>query len=131
MHAANIQDNRGAVPLLGTATNVPAPVASLSPASLTFAGQVVGSTSAAKSVTLSNTGNASLSVTSVTVSGPFAITSNSWYNTYIAPWRSSISTKMQACATSGYYYEVSSDSSITDALNALFQKAIAASHLTN
>jgi hypothetical protein len=60
-----------------------------------------------------------------------AITSNSWYNTYIAPWRSSISTKMQACATSGYYYEVSSDSSITDALNALFQKAIAASHLTN
>ncbi|TWA92310.1 TadE/TadG family type IV pilus assembly protein [Bradyrhizobium stylosanthis] len=60
-----------------------------------------------------------------------AITNNSWYNTYIAPWRSSIATKMQACATSGYYYEVSSDSSITDALNALFQKAIAAAHLTN
>jgi hypothetical protein len=60
-----------------------------------------------------------------------AITNNSWYNTYIAPWRSSIATKMQACATPGYYYEVSSDSSITDALNALFQKAIAASHLTN
>ena len=56
---------------------------------------------------------------------------NSWYNTYIAPWRSSIATKMQSCATSGYYYEVSSDSSITDALNALFQKAIAVSHLTN
>lgn len=60
-----------------------------------------------------------------------AITNNSWYNTYIAPWRSSIATKMQSCATSGYYHEVSSDSSITDALNALFQKAIAASHLTN
>ncbi|QOZ65494.1 TadE/TadG family type IV pilus assembly protein [Bradyrhizobium arachidis] len=60
-----------------------------------------------------------------------AITNNSWYNTYIAPWRSSIATKMQSCATSGYYYEVSSDSSITDALNALFQKAIAVSHLTN
>lgn len=60
-----------------------------------------------------------------------AITNNSWYNTYIAPWRSSIATKMQACATSGYYYEVSSDASISDALNALFQKAIAASHLTN
>lgn len=40
-------------------------------------------------------------------------------------------TKMQSCATSGYYYEISSGSSITDALNALFQKAIAASHLTN
>jgi len=60
-----------------------------------------------------------------------AITNNSWYNTYIAPFRSSIATKMQTCATSGYYYEVSSDSSITTALNALFQKAIAASHLTN
>lgn len=60
-----------------------------------------------------------------------AITNNSWYNTYIAPWRNSIGTTMQSCATSGYYYEVSSDSSITDALNALFQKAIAASHLTN
>lgn len=60
-----------------------------------------------------------------------AITNNSWYNTYIAPFRSSIATKMQACATSGYYYEVSSDSNITTALNSLFQKAIAASHLTN
>lgn len=60
-----------------------------------------------------------------------AITNNSWYNTYIAPFRSSIATKMQTCATSGYYYEVSSDSNITTALNALFQKAIAASHLTN
>ncbi|MBW7971793.1 TadE/TadG family type IV pilus assembly protein [Bradyrhizobium sp. BR 10289] len=60
-----------------------------------------------------------------------AITNNSWYNTYIAPWRSSIGTKMQSCATPGYYYEVSSDASISDALNALFQKAIAASHLTN
>lgn len=60
-----------------------------------------------------------------------AITNNSWYNTYIAPFRSSIGTTMQTCATSGYYYEVSSDASISDALNALFQKAIAASHLTN
>jgi Flp pilus assembly protein TadG len=60
-----------------------------------------------------------------------AITNNSWYTTYIAPWRSSIGTKMQACATTGYYYEVSSDANISDALNSLFQKAIAASHLTN
>jgi hypothetical protein len=38
---------------------------------------------------------------------------------------------MQSCATSGYYYEVSSDANISDALNSLFQKAIAAAHLTN
>jgi Flp pilus assembly protein TadG len=60
-----------------------------------------------------------------------AITNNSWYTTYIAPWRSSIGTKMQSCATAGYYYEVSSDANISDALNSLFQKAIAAAHLTN
>ncbi|WP_449379791.1 TadE/TadG family type IV pilus assembly protein [Bradyrhizobium sp. UFLA05-112] len=59
-----------------------------------------------------------------------AITNNSWYTTYIAPWRSSIATQMKACATSGYYYEVSSDSSISDALTALFQKAISSAHLT-
>ncbi|GLR85823.1 TadE/TadG family type IV pilus assembly protein [Bradyrhizobium iriomotense] len=59
-----------------------------------------------------------------------AITNNSWYTTYIAPWRSSIATQMKACATSGYYYEVSSDSSISAALTALFQKAVASSHLT-
>jgi Flp pilus assembly protein TadG len=56
---------------------------------------------------------------------------DSWYNSYIKPWRTEIATKMQACATSGYYYEVSSDASISDALNALFQKAVASSHLTN
>ena len=59
-----------------------------------------------------------------------SITNSSWYDTYVAPWRSSIATQMQACATSGYYYEVNSDSSISDALNALFQKAIASAHLT-
>ena len=37
---------------------------------------------------------------------------------------------MQACATSGYYDELSSGSSISDALNALFQKAVASAHLT-
>jgi Flp pilus assembly protein TadG len=59
-----------------------------------------------------------------------SISNSSWYDTYIAPWRSTIATQMQACATSGYYYEVNSDSSISDALNALFQKAVASAHLT-
>jgi hypothetical protein len=59
-----------------------------------------------------------------------SITNSSWYDTYVAPWRSSIATQMQACATSGYYYEVNSDSSISGALNALFQKAVASARLT-
>jgi len=58
----------------------PAPVVSLSPTSLTFSQQNVGSTSAAQTVTLSNTGNASLSISSIAIggtnSGDFAQTKN-------------------------------------------------------
>jgi len=57
-----------------------APIASLSPTSLTFGQQGTGSTSAAQSVMLSNTGNASLSISSIalsgTNSGDFAQTNN-------------------------------------------------------
>jgi hypothetical protein len=72
---SNAGDTPGVVALNGTASNVPAPVASLSPTSLTFAGQAVGTTSAPQSVTLANTGNAALTVTSVTFTGPFALNS--------------------------------------------------------
>jgi hypothetical protein len=58
------------VSLTGTAV---APVASLSPTSLTFPAQAVG-TSSAQSVTLSNTGSATLSISSITVSGDFSQT---------------------------------------------------------
>ena len=47
---------------------------SLSSTSLTFASQLVGSTSAAQTVTLNNTGNAALSVTSIAASGDYAQT---------------------------------------------------------
>jgi len=47
---------------------------SLSSTSLTFASQLVGSTSAAQTVTLNNTGNAALSVTSIVASGDYAQT---------------------------------------------------------
>lgn len=59
-----------------------------------------------------------------------AITNNSWYTTYIAPWRDSIGTVMKSCASPGYYYEVDSSGSIGAALTALFQQAIASAHLT-
>ncbi len=45
------------------------PAASLSPGSLTFASQTVNTTSAAQSVTLTNSGSAALSLTSVAISG--------------------------------------------------------------
>ena len=43
--------------------------AAFSPSSLTFASQAVGATSAAQTVTLNNTGNAALTLTSITLTG--------------------------------------------------------------
>jgi hypothetical protein len=54
------------VPLTGTGI---APVAVLSPVSITFANQAVGTAGPASVVTLSNTGNAALAITSISVSG--------------------------------------------------------------
>ncbi|MGB9488038.1 MAG: choice-of-anchor D domain-containing protein [Terriglobia bacterium] len=47
----------------------PFPGANISPGSLTFTGQQVGTTSAAQTVTLSNTGSVSLTVSSITATG--------------------------------------------------------------
>jgi hypothetical protein len=57
-----------------TGTGVNAPVVSLSPASLTFPAQRVGTASSAQSVTLKNTGSATLSITSIIASGDFSQT---------------------------------------------------------
>ena len=53
-----------------------APTATLTPASLSFTGVLVGKSSATQSVTLSNTGTASLTVSAVTASGDFSQTNN-------------------------------------------------------
>ena len=47
---------------------------SLSPANLTFASQTVGTTSAAQAITLTNTGTAALSISSIAASGNYAQT---------------------------------------------------------
>lgn len=54
----------------------PAPGATVSPTSLTFSSQTVGSTSAAQTVTLTNSGAMALDITSITASGDFAETQN-------------------------------------------------------
>jgi hypothetical protein len=70
--ALSIKDNANgdpqAVSLSRTGTHTAATV-SLSPASLAFGNQSVGAASAVQTVTLSNTGNAALSITSLTVKG--------------------------------------------------------------
>ncbi len=59
------------------------PVVALSPSSLSFVGQQVGTTSAPQSITLTNTGSAALNVTGITVQGDFAQTDTC--NTTIQP----------------------------------------------
>jgi hypothetical protein len=54
----------------------PAPAVCFSPTSLTFAAQNVGTTSAPQPVTLTNCGTASLSITSIGVTGDFGQTNN-------------------------------------------------------
>ncbi len=53
-----------------------APAVTLTPASLTFASQAVGTTSPAKPATLKNTGSGPLRITCIAVSGDFAQTNN-------------------------------------------------------
>jgi len=68
--SVSITDNASGSPqtvsLSGTGT---APVASLSPTSLAFANQSVGTTSTVQTLTLSNTGNGALSITGLALTG--------------------------------------------------------------
>jgi Flp pilus assembly protein TadG len=65
---------------------------------------------------------------------------NDWYNTWIAPFNagpygpspnSQIAQNMEACASPGLYFEVSPTQGISDAMTALFRKAIADAHITS
>jgi sugar lactone lactonase YvrE len=55
--------------LSGTGTAAPIPVASLSPTTLTFPATIAGSFATAMATTLSNTGNAPLTITGITLTG--------------------------------------------------------------
>ncbi|HEY6292158.1 MAG TPA: FG-GAP-like repeat-containing protein, partial [Terriglobia bacterium] len=72
-----ITDNASGSPqkitLTGTGNG---PAASVSPTTVNFGSQPVGSTSTAQVVTLTNTGNQNLSVTKITTAAPFAQTNN-------------------------------------------------------
>jgi Flp pilus assembly protein TadG len=54
---------------------------------------------------------------------------NSWYNTYIAPFQANIGPTLQSCASPGLYYEVQTGGDISAALTDLFQKAVQTSYL--
>jgi Flp pilus assembly protein TadG len=68
-----------------------------------------------------------------------ALPTNAWYNTWISPFNigpygpstnSEIALNMQSCASPGFYFEVSPTQGISQAMNMLFQKAVAAARIT-
>ncbi len=64
------------VALSGTGQAQPTPVSSLSATQLNFGALTIGRTSAAQTITVSNTGNAALSFSGIAASGPFTTTDN-------------------------------------------------------
>lgn len=55
---------------------------------------------------------------------------NSWYMSQIAPFASNIGPTMQQCASPGLYFEVSPSQGISEAMEALFKKAVGQARLT-
>jgi Flp pilus assembly protein TadG len=55
---------------------------------------------------------------------------NGWYNQWISPFQAQIPTRLQSCASPGFYFEVSPTQGIVAAMNALFLKIIRSPRLT-
>jgi hypothetical protein len=55
---------------------------------------------------------------------------NTWYNNWVAPFVGTIAPNMQSCASSGLYFEVSLTQGISEAMTALFKKAVGQARLT-
>jgi Flp pilus assembly protein TadG len=54
---------------------------------------------------------------------------NSWYNSWIAPFQNNIGPNIQSCATPGLFFQITTDGDITAAMAALFQTAITEARL--
>ena len=61
----------------------------------------------------------------------YPLPTNSWYNTYIAPIQSTISPKLQACASPGLFFSVDTGGDITAAMTALFNSAVKSAYISN
>jgi Flp pilus assembly protein TadG len=61
----------------------------------------------------------------------YPVTTNSWYNTTVAPFISQVPTNLQTCASTNLFFQVSTDGDINAAMQQLFLAAVAtAPHLT-
>ncbi len=60
----------------------------------------------------------------------YPLPTNSWYNTYIAPFQPNISSNMQTCASPGLFFEVDTGGDISDAMTALFTSAVQSAYIS-
>jgi len=74
--ASNAANGTASVTLAGTGTAVATPAVSLGSASLAFGSLAVGTTSPARTVTLTNSGGATLAIQSIQASGAFSATND-------------------------------------------------------
>jgi len=58
------------------------------------------------------------------------LTTNGWYNEWIAPFQSTIGSNIESCASPGLYFEITTDGDVTAAMQNLFQLAIATARLS-
>jgi len=58
------------------------------------------------------------------------VTSNDFYNKWVKPIAPQIPTKLKACASPGFYFEVTPTQGIDEAMQAMFQAALSAVRLT-
>lgn len=59
------------------------------------------------------------------------IPSNTWYNTWIAPFQSKIPTNMKTCASDGLYAEVAPSGDVSAVLTQLFANVVNETHITH
>jgi hypothetical protein len=57
------------------------------------------------------------------------VTTDSWYNTYVAPFQSNIGPALQACASPGLYYDAAIGADLGQALSSLFQAVVQSASL--
>ena len=94
---ANVAGGQIQVSLTGTAV-APAAI-TLQPSALSFSQQQTGTSAAAQAISVENTGGASLTITSATVSGPFQIVSNGCSTSLAASTACSVSINFSPTAT--------------------------------
>jgi Flp pilus assembly protein TadG len=59
------------------------------------------------------------------------VTTNSWYNSWVAPIQSDIGPALEACASPGLFYDAAIGADLGAALSALFSAVTQSGHLTN